>query len=127
MKILSVEDSSDLQLLYRTVIEASGHECLCAETAHKARELIESQSGSLDLILMDLTLPDLEAADFESFFSSIPGFDQIPLIVSSGRDDVKKWGEKLGAMQAWKKPVDVREFRQFLKGLHQGPSAEPSL
>lgn len=127
MKILSIEDSQDLQLLYRTVIEGSGHQCLCAETAGEARELLKAHGQELGLILMDLTLPDLPTEDFADYFGQIPGFDRIPLIVSSGRDDVSEWSEKLGALQAWKKPVEIRLLRGLLKELSPGPGVEPTL
>lgn len=118
MRILTIEDSPDLQLLYKTVIKMLGFECVGFETATEARQYL-LENPKPDLIMLDLTLPDLELTEFRSFFAQIPSFGDIPLIVSSGRDDLHLWAQSLGAFHALKKPVDIPSLRTFLKDFVQ--------
>ncbi|MBX3039209.1 MAG: response regulator [Bdellovibrionaceae bacterium] len=118
MRILTIEDSPDLQLLYKTVIKMLGYECVGFETATEARQHL-LENAKPDLIMLDLTLPDLELTEFRSFFSQIPNFSDIPLLVSSGRDDLHLWAQSLGAFHALKKPVDIPSLRTFLKDFNE--------
>ncbi|HRO66871.1 MAG TPA: response regulator [Pseudobdellovibrionaceae bacterium] len=118
MRILTIEDSPDLQLLYQTVIRMVGYECIGYETATEARRYL-LENPAPDLIMLDLTLPDLDLSEFRSFFAQIPNFDKIPLLVSSGRDDLHLWAQSLGAFHALKKPVDIPSLRTFLKDFNE--------
>lgn len=126
MVILTIEDSMDLQLLYKTIIKMAGFQSAGCGTAQEARDYL-LQNKAPDLIIMDLTLPDLEPASLHGFFNEVPHFQKIPLIVSSGRDDLNEWAKKLGAFHALKKPVEVSVLRSFLKDFAKTLSPSPSI
>lgn len=126
MIILTIEDSLDLQLLYKTIIKMAGHEAIDCGTAQEARAYL-LQNKAPDLIIMDLTLPDLEPDGLHGFFNEVPHFQKIPLILSSGRDDLQVWARKLGAFHALKKPVEVSVLRNFLKDFAKTSSSSASI
>lgn len=114
MLVLSVEDSPDLQLLYKTVIRMEGHECITVETATKAREYL-LKNPAPDLLMLDLTLPDALPEQIGRYFEDIPGFRSIPLWVCSGLDELNLWGRRFGAQRSLKKPIDISYFKEILK------------
>ena len=56
-RILVVEDSPDIRVLIRMLLEAAGHEVLTAPDGRAAIETARSEQP--DLVLMDLSLPTL--------------------------------------------------------------------
>ena len=59
--ILLVEDTPSLQLLYRSALNAVGHQVIVASTAAEALGLLRDMP--VQLVLLDLVLPDREGLD----------------------------------------------------------------
>jgi two-component system, cell cycle sensor histidine kinase and response regulator CckA len=57
--ILVVEDDPGVRGLVRDVLSLAGYEVLEAATAREALELCRERPGGLDLVLMDIVLPDM--------------------------------------------------------------------
>lgn len=58
MRILIVDDETDLREILQFNIQSWGYDTLCAESAEKALEIIRS-GESIDLILLDVMLPGM--------------------------------------------------------------------
>ena len=89
--ILLVEDSVDSAEFVRQVLEEEGYRLTWAETADAAlAALRESRSGRRngevtrgpDLVLLDLTLPDMNVATFVDEIRGLAG-PQLPLVIVS--------------------------------------------
>lgn len=77
-RILIVEDKASSRELLRTVLEQQGYEVVEANDGEQALALIRGQS--LDLVLMDLQLPQRNGYDVLQEIRSSPKLAAIPVV-----------------------------------------------
>lgn len=124
-KILLVEDEQVNRDMFRRRLERKGFEVLTADTGLKAVEL--TQSGSPDLVLMDLGLPDLDGWEATRRIKANMATQAIPVIVLSAHAtaDAKEKAFAAGCQEFETKPVnwDVL-FRKIATALNARPKPE---
>lgn len=107
--VLVVEDSEDVVLALRVVLEAGGYNVSTAMTVEEAVRL--GRAGPVDVLLLDLTLPDGDGLDV---LSRLDGDGSSPrhTIALTGRDEVEVRDRCLaaGCGEVMVKPVPVREL-----------------
>lgn len=108
--ILNVEDNPENRTLARRLLEASGYKVLEAESAQRALELVNSQP--IDLVLMDINMPDVDGYTLTARLKSQPAFHNIPIVALTA--NVMK-GDRERSLQAGcdgyiEKPIDVDRF-----------------
>lgn len=84
--ILIVDDDPDALLLYRRILTNAkrGYRVLRASNGRQALELAQRQT--VDVILLDLFIPELNGFQFLSIRSQDPQLQKIPVILISARD-----------------------------------------
>lgn len=114
-KILIVEDSPDLQLVLRDVVEKEGYVAFVAASGAEAQAVARSQV--LDLVFLDIGLPDMSGIELISHLQHrIPDVDVVMLTaVNDARTAVEAL--KSGAIDYILKPFDLLEFRKLLNRL----------
>ena len=90
--ILIVEDDTKIRNFISYIVKQEGFPFLTAGTAENALSLLVS--NKLDLILLDMGLPDLDGMDV---INKVREWSEIPIIVVSARDQDK---EKAAALDA---------------------------
>jgi sigma-B regulation protein RsbU (phosphoserine phosphatase) len=120
-KILLVEDS----LLFRRVIESSllkaGYECMLAESAGKALELLIEEKP--DLILSDYDMPGMNGFDFRQAVLLNPDISEIPFVFLTSFSDSSMMlqGLRLNALDFINKetpiPVIISKLGNIIKSL----------
>lgn len=95
-KILLVEDNYYLLELYKNAIEGAGYELITAINGEEAETLANS---SLDLILLDIMLPQKTGADLLRIWRNNDTLDSIPIILLTnlGKEEVIEELFDLGA------------------------------
>ncbi len=108
-RVLVVEDEHDLATLLAYNLRADGLEVVTAETAADAYR--EIGRGSLDLIILDLMLPDASGLDIVRRVKAETSTRDIPIIIASARSEEvdRVVGLELGADDYVIKPYSVRE------------------
>ena len=125
MKILIVDDSETSRLLLQTILKASGYEDLvCIDSANAALEQVrahvnEYNEPEVDLILMDLNMPDINGLQAIKLFKSDPLFSDIPIIMVTVSDDEANLHEafEAGAMDYIHKPVSRLELQARVRSV----------
>lgn len=88
-------------------------------TALKAQEAIEIvMNNSIDLILTDVQMPDIDGFEFAKYLKEIETTKDIPVIFITGiyeKDEYKNKGYNLGAIEYITKPIDNRLLISKLK------------
>lgn len=84
-KILVVDDTKLLSTLIARVLGAAGHQVEVALSATGAWKILENRS--VDLMLLDLEMPQMNGLDFLDTLRKIPEWADLPTIVVSGRND----------------------------------------
>jgi len=111
-KILLVEDNPSNLKLVKDILEFQ-HYCVIAATDGKiALETVESRPSEIDLILMDLQLPEIGGLELINMIKNNPETKNLPIIVVSAHAmdaDIKKCYDA-GCADYITKPINVQEF-----------------
>ncbi len=105
--ILYVEDNQDNRILIRRVLEAEGFSFVDAKNAAQALERL--QANSIDLILMDINMPDVDGYTLTSQIRSMPRYANVPIIAVTA--NVMR-GDRERSLEAGcdgyiQKPIDI--------------------
>ncbi|KYG68029.1 hypothetical protein AZI87_01805 [Bdellovibrio bacteriovorus] len=103
-KVLIIEDAKDLLMLYKRYLQSPDCEIATATSAHQALEYLTQNKP--DLIVMDLTFPDMSTMDFYEKIAAMPEIDSVKKILVSGRDDLNTWMDVFNAEEGLRKPVE---------------------
>ncbi len=115
MHILMVEDDEELaDIIYRFLLKSD----IYVDNVTSGEELLEhlKASSKYELLILDLTLPDIDGLDL---IKKIRAISDIPIIISSARDDIvdKIKGFENGADDYMPKPYDPRELEARIKSV----------
>jgi len=115
---LVVEDDDKSAELIRVQLEAEGFTVLHAASAEAALALAVQQP--LDLITLDIRLPDLDGWDFLSRIKQVPALSAIPVVIISIVAERSK-GFALGAAAVMQKPISREDLYGALVNLGLAP------
>lgn len=131
LRVLLVEDERELRATLRGALVVEGYEVLAAASladAHALTAQAERMGSPVDLVLLDLGLPD---GDGSTFLDTLRRVRATPLIVISAR---QADGEKVGLLDAGAddylvKPFSVSELlaRMRVALRHRGRPLEPAI
>lgn len=112
MKILIIEDDVELSMILSSYLTKHGMEVISAEEPYLGMSLLTQHD--FDLIILDLTLPGMDGLEV---VGKIRESSNIPIIISSARDDItdKVIGLERGADDYMPKPYDPRELVTRIK------------
>jgi len=113
--ILYVEDNSDNRNLIRRVLMAEGYAMEDAVNANQAIQKLED--GGIDLILMDINMPDTDGYTLTTKIKSIDRFSNIPIVAVTA--NVMR-GDREKSLQAGcdgyiQKPIDIDILSQQIE------------
>ena len=81
--VLSVDDSQIVQISIKRILTGR-YNLLFANQAAEALKIINR--NSIDLMLLDLTMPDVDGLDFCKIVRKIPKFRDLPIVMVTARD-----------------------------------------
>jgi two-component system, NtrC family, sensor kinase len=84
-RILAVDDSSTFLNELSGVLRGEGYEVVAARSGSAALEMLAAQS--VDCILLDLVMPDMDGIETCRRIKASPLFRDVPLIMLTARDD----------------------------------------
>ncbi len=95
--ILYVEDDETIARLFERQFKMEDMPVHVARTGAEARALLAT--GSPDIILLDISLPDIDGFELLKELKSVPATKDIPVVILSNftREEDIEWGKKLGA------------------------------
>ena len=108
-----VEDDEELADIIIRYLRKSNINLTNTTTGKQLLKVLK-QDSNYDLIILDLTLPDIDGLDL---IKKIKNISDIPIIISSARDDIldKIKGFENGADDYMPKPYDPRELEARIK------------
>lgn len=115
-RILYVEDNFDNRILIKRVLEAEGYTVIEAKSGREGLEL--ARTGSPDLILMDINLPDVDGYECTRLLQAADATRAIPILALTANvlegDRQKALGAGCSGYVA--KPIDVDELPRKIAG-----------
>jgi CheY-like chemotaxis protein len=103
-KILIVEDHPDARRVFSLILGSAGHETREAENANEG--LKKTLSEPPDLILMDVSLPDVRGFELAKRIKDNPATTKIPIVACSGwtQSEVRVKAQEVGIVEFLTKP-----------------------
>lgn len=126
-KILIVEDDPEIGYLMNAVLEEDDRSLHVATTGAEAEQL--TSELTVDLILLDLILPDADGRQLLKRFRERPATSAVPIFVVSARGgtDIRNDCFALGAEAFYSKPFDPGELQKDVRArLERGTETRQS-
>ena len=115
-KILIVDDEPDILMITEIRLKASGYEILTAADGREALEAAEKQKP--DLILLDLSMPEIDGCEVAKRIKTNEALKHIPIIFFAATSvDIAGKVEECQADDYCLKPFDSEELLKKLKKL----------
>lgn len=104
--VLVIDDDPDiLGLLVMVLREEAG---MLVQPAHSVAEALCGQTAAIPaLIILDMSLPGEDVHDAVVRLRALPGWENVPIILCSGREDIAASARTLGAAGYLRKPFDL--------------------
>lgn len=124
MRLMLVDDSTDLLDFLREALAQDFAEIITATSGNKALKLISS--GKLpDIIVSDVNMPDGDGYRLCSELKSNEKYSHIPIVLLTARGEEKSQSDsfRMGADSFLAKPFEIETLMEVLKGLLKSKSA----
>lgn len=121
LNILVVDDDAVLRLMMSILLRKEGHRVLLADGGRSALEQLNNEE--IDLVLLDLSMPDLDGFEVLNIFRARPSTRWQPVIVVSANETEALILQALeaGADDYMTKPIDrgflMAKIRNFSRGI----------
>jgi CheY-like chemotaxis protein len=117
MIILVADDTDDIRLMIRVMLEHKGHRVVEAAHGREAVELATSERP--DVILMDLNMPVMDGIEATRCLRGQPETSNMPIIAVTAHCADSNWRRRAlsaGCIACVGKPVDFRRLEQLITG-----------
>jgi CheY-like chemotaxis protein len=113
--ILLVEDSDDIRLLMKMILEMKGHRVVEAINGQQALE--RASQENLQLILMDLSMPVMDGWEATRRLRQLEKLRDVPIVGLSAHchDHLREAAIRAGCNDCIPKPVDEEVLSGILK------------
>jgi CheY-like chemotaxis protein len=124
MRILVIDDDSDIRGIISVVLEAEGHEVSAAVDGVAA--LSQLRSGARpSLILLDMMMPRLDGEGFLRAQRSDPSLADIPVVILTAHPAARSTAARLGVAGCLLKPVELGDLIATVERAHRDPALRP--
>ena len=115
-RVLVVDDEGLMRTMVQVVCNRMGHETLLAGSIQEAlRRAVEP----VDVVLLDVWLPDGNGLEYQADFAHLPGSPDVVVITGNGDGDNAEAALRSGAWEFLTKPLQMRDIEQCLKQVLQ--------
>jgi len=115
MSVLVVDDSEDTTEMVRHLLEIGGASVCSATSGFEALRIAREQE--FDVVLSDISMPEMDGFEFLSKLRQIPGKEDLPAVALTGfgrPEDVQKASDK-GFYAHLTKPFDIERLAMLLQ------------
>ncbi|MEL6927599.1 MAG: response regulator, partial [Cyanobacteria bacterium J06600_6] len=111
--VLSVDDSAIIQTTIKRALQAD-YNVLLAQKAEEALKILHEVE--VELMLLDLTMPDVDGLEFCKTIRAIPKFQNLPIVMVTARDGLvnKMKGHFAGTDKYLTKPFKADELQKVV-------------
>ena len=115
MSVLVVDDSEDTTEMVRRLLEIGGASVCAATSGAEALRL--AREKEFDVVLSDISMPEMDGFEFLSRLRQIPGKEDLPAVALTGfgrPEDVQRASDK-GFYAHLTKPFDIQSLASLLQ------------
>ncbi|MGB5750806.1 MAG: ATP-binding protein, partial [Desulfobacterales bacterium] len=116
-RILFVDDEKVLTDMGRQMLERLGYRVVCRTSSIEALELFKAQPGNFDLVITDMTMPNMTGDKLAAALMDIRR--DIPVILCTGFSEqfTEEKAKKLGIREYILKPMVMNKLAQTVRGV----------
>ena len=113
-KILFIDNDPTILLISEIMLEDLGYNVITANGGVRGIELLKT--NTIDLVLLDLMLPDIYGIDLLQYIKTEEEFKNIPVIIQTGIKDTAEMNRayKLGAAYILLKPYNKNDLKDIV-------------
>lgn len=115
-RVLVVDDEGLMRTMVQVVCNRMGHEVLLAGSIQEALGMV---AEPVDVVLLDVWLPDGNGLEYQADFAHLPGNPDVVVITGNGDGDNAEAALRSGAWEFLTKPLQMRDIEQCLKQVLQ--------
>jgi CheY-like chemotaxis protein len=104
-RVLVIDDDEDIRETLRAVLEDQGFAVDCASNGLEGLDMLLRAESNPALILLDLTMPEMDGWAFRQEQRKVPRLAQIPVVLFSGHLDAAQAAQSLNAAAMMTKPL----------------------
>lgn len=115
MIILVADDTEDIRLLLKLMLERKGHHVVEAANGRQAVEIATCEHP--DVILMDLNMPVMDGIEATKYLREQPETSNMPVIAVTAHCADPVWHRRAvaaGCVECVGKPVDFTQLEQLI-------------
>jgi DNA-binding response OmpR family regulator len=113
--VLVVDDEPSIRQMLRTFLLEDNYEVLEAESALRAREILEEKSFKIKAVLLDLVMPQVSGEEFLEWLSIAAPQVAVVIISGSHEEEVVIRCLRHGASDFLSKPCDMKDVRAVVR------------
>jgi CheY-like chemotaxis protein len=113
--ILIVEDEASLRELLRSILEPRGYKILTAADGTRAVDILMSEPATIDLVLLDLNLPQLNGADVYKTLRRLRPEAKVIIISGNITPETRRELNLHGQPEFLPKPYQIEELGRRLR------------
>jgi CheY-like chemotaxis protein len=119
-RVLIIEDNLSNLELTSELIQAKGHQVICATSGNEALSIARAEQP--DLILLDIQLPGVDGLTVARALKAEPATKEIPIVGISAHAMPEDEARALqaGCIAYLRKPLDTRHFLDLMERLLGG-------
>lgn len=119
-RILLVDDDESITVINKTILEKLGYKVTASTDSVEALEIFLKDPDSFDLIITDMTMPNLTGADLAK--QLIATRTDIPIILSTGHSDLidEEKAKEIGIKGYLKKPLTMKDLAENTRKVIDG-------
>jgi CheY-like chemotaxis protein len=122
--VLIVDDDADVCEGMASLLDEEGYEALTALGGEAGLRLLRERPG-VALVLLDLTMPRMNAFEFRAAQQGDPRIAAVPVVLMSAGLDGRKHAQRLGAAGYLAKPFKPAALLEVVDRLVRGPRPPP--
>lgn len=116
-KVLVIDDHEDTRNLYSLILQSEGYECQTAHDGASALEVVEG-GWKPTVVVCDLTLPGgMTGEELMRHLKTEAGLGDVKVVICSGRSELARIAQDLGASGFVRKPVDFETLVKTVRGV----------
>lgn len=125
-RLLVVDDDPAICEIYREVLNGQGYDVVTAGSCAQAMEQMDAIKGDVQVLVVDLGLPDCDGGDFVRDAAAKYG-DRPTLYVSGWTDEFWQLQDAPGRWLVMRKPVPIARLLAAVRWLAHGGPKPPEL
>lgn len=110
--IIAIDDEEICLDIIQFCLASKGYNVIVFNNGISALEYINNTKTEINLILLDMMMPDIYGLDILSKLKHIPAMQNVPVILQTGtsNDQDIQYGVSMGALTSLKKPYNREEL-----------------